>query len=320
MDLEQFFNERRYSEICDEFPCKIKYPKFYEARKRVFTIHPGDKLYIPFGWFHLVYSYGDDLNFAINFFLFNGDAREGVSNGEVPYVDKSELDTSLKPEDILPTDTEFRIFNAKGRAFPSDIVASRHRGELEMKSKTVKQFMQDKDPFDYLLQATSKNDIVKGDDVNVWINWGNVRTYLHYDTNDNWLHQISGSKRVILFPPGDRDLMYLWNRYPLQFIFKICHDDHIVFKRKFICKDKVSELLSKLGAKTSVNFDGKIILRTQDSIDTPNININVCFLTDTILKIKGLRYMINPGDAVSFPNHFSYKYNFEKRCIFVWEP
>jgi hypothetical protein len=320
MDIEQFFNERRYSEICDEFPCKIKYPKFYEARKRVFTIHPGDKLYIPFGWFHLVYSEGDGLNFAINFFLNNSTAKEGVTNGEIPHVAKSELETTLKPEDILPVDKEFRIFNAKLRAFPSDIVASRHKGEVDIIFKTLRQFMQDRDPHDYLLQGTSNNKILKGDDVNVWINWGNVRTYLHYDTNDNWLHQISGSKRVILFPPGDRDLMYVWNKYPLQFIFKICEDENVILKRGFIGQNQISDFLSKLGAKTSINLDGKFILRTMEGIDIQNQYVNLCFLSDTILKIKHARYMISPGDAVSFPNHFTYNYEFQKSCIFILEP
>lgn len=320
MEIEQFFNERRYSPISDEFPCKIKYPKFYEARKRVFTIHPGDKLYIPFGWFHLVYSEGDGLNFAINFFSFVPDVKEGVTNGTVPYMAKSDLDLNLKPEDVLPTDKEFRIFNAKLRAFPSDIVASRHSGELEFKMKTLKQFMMDRDPHDYLLQACADKKLIQGEDVNIWMNWGNVRTYLHYDTNDNWLHQISGSKRVILFPPGDRDLMYLWNSYPLNFIFKLCHDEHVIFKRQFIGQEKIKYFLGKIGAKSSINFDGKIILRTADDINTPNRYINVCFLTDTILKVKQMKYMIFPGDAVSFPNHFSYPYEFEKACIFILEP
>ena len=54
-----------------------------------------------------------------------------------------------------------------------------------------------------------------------WINFGHARTLMHYDGMDNWLCQIQGRKRVLLFPPEDRDYLYTFNKEPHSIISKI---------------------------------------------------------------------------------------------------
>ena len=77
MEVGQFFNERRFSRIEEEFPDKNQFPLYYKANKTEITIGPGDGLFIPSGWFHFVFSEGDGLNridhnfcaFSVRFFL-----------------------------------------------------------------------------------------------------------------------------------------------------------------------------------------------------------------------------------------------------------
>lgn len=55
---------------------------------------------------------------------------------------------------------------------------------------------------------------------NLWINFGNVYTVLHYDCYDNFLWQIQGKKRIILYPPSERNKLYMYNPYPLEFLYR----------------------------------------------------------------------------------------------------
>ena len=63
--MEEFFAERKYSQIPEEFPDQDTYPLFYTAHKREYNLAPGDKLFIPAGWFHFVYS-EEGFNYALN--------------------------------------------------------------------------------------------------------------------------------------------------------------------------------------------------------------------------------------------------------------
>lgn len=54
----------------------------------------------------------------------------------------------------------------------------------------------------------------------LWINMGDVYSSLHYDSHDNLLVQISGTKDIILFPPSEGDKLYLYNPYPPSLL---CH-------------------------------------------------------------------------------------------------
>lgn len=52
----------------------------------------------------------------------------------------------------------------------------------------------------------------------IWVNFGNVTSNLHYDTEDNLLLQVQGTKQVILFPPSEREKLYPYNPYPPNFL------------------------------------------------------------------------------------------------------
>lgn len=68
---------------------------------------------------------------------------------------------------------------------------------------------------------------------NLWINFGNVYTVLHYDCYDNFLWQIQGRKRILLFPPSERNKLYMYNPYPLDFLYNLKDDNRYYNVLKF---------------------------------------------------------------------------------------
>lgn len=231
--VDNFFNERRYSEICDEFPCKIKYPKFYEANKKEIVIRPGQRVFIPAGWFHLVFSEGvdDDLgiNMAINhWYKPADDFMEGVSNGTQPFVSEHSIPTNINPNDYIEHYIDVRVSHSKDRKFGTCAV---EKAKLPVDSDYGMMkwgdFWKERDPNSYLVQvpfewiSQFKEDRPRYKESTLWMNFGNVNTYLHYDTDDNFLCQIKGTKRILFFPPEDRHLLYTLNPYSLDVVYKL---------------------------------------------------------------------------------------------------
>lgn len=314
MDRDQFFNERRYSQVMEEFPCKIRFPLFYQARKQVFTINPGQKLYIPFGWFHLVYSEGDEMNFALNYFIPNGSVdAEGAPSTEEPRVEPSELG-DINPLTIFKKGEKIRILHTKSGVFPTDYLKERFKNDYELKDKTIQEFMDDKDHGDYIMQWKTN---IKG--ATAWLNWGNVRTHLHYDTASNWLHQIKGRKRAILFPPDDRDLLYMWNSYPIKLVYQLAQDYNVTLRRNEVPEDEVQDIIRRMGVKSSIFLTKtRIAARNIEEIQLMDLAYyELWFMVETAIQVQDKLYRLQPGDYISIPNHPSYQWSIQNPTIFV---
>ena len=313
MDTEEFFHERRYSPIESEFPCPLQYPLYYKAHKQVHVIEPGQKLYIPFGWFHMVYSEGDELNVAVNFFTdVKFRIKEAQYTPETPRVEKSEL----PPIDILKVfgNNQVKIIHTKTGLFASDFLKSKYGSIITTKEKTIQEFLKDKDRGDYIMQ--NKCSIPGG---NIWINWGCIRTLLHYDTSSNWLHQVSGRKRVILFPPEDRPLLYTLNPYPVELVQQLVSDPHVTIKRQDKSPEDVRKAIEYIGARDKIEIPcNRWIVRTVEDFTIKKDYIEIWFLIDnTKLTINMLKYSFYAGDYVKFPNHPSYLYNIQTPTLIV---
>jgi hypothetical protein len=313
MDRDQFFNERRYSQVMEEFPCKIRFPLFYQARKQVFTINPGQKLYIPFGWFHLVYSEGDEFNFAMNYFIQNGSVEaEGAPSSEEPRVEPSELG-DIDPLTIFKKNEKIRIIHTKSGVFPTDYLKERFKNDYELKDKTIQEFMDDKDHADYIMQWKTN---IKG--ATAWLNWGNVRTHLHYDTASNWLHQIKGRKRAILFPPDDRDLLYMWNSYPIKLVYQLAQDYNVTLRRNEVPEDAVQDIIRRMGVKTSLSLpNNRLAARNIEEVQLDLAYYELWFMVDTVLTIQDKMYNLHAGDYIRLPNHECYPWGIHNQTIFV---
>ena len=214
--MNEFFAERKYSQIPEEFPDQDTYPLFYTAHKREYNLEPGDKLFIPAGWFHFVYS-EEGFNFALNKWYDTDWVDDGSPSPKEPKVGKH---SKKAKEEWIPDSLKVKVHHSKTNFFPSWDVRHRYKDVLTMKDMTYKEFIESKDPHLYLAQnqINSKPGVYM---TNIWVNFGNVWSSIHYDLKDNWLFQIEGRKRVIMFPQEDRDLLYLWNPYPLETIHKL---------------------------------------------------------------------------------------------------
>jgi len=60
-------------------------------------------------------------------------------------------------------------------------------------------------PPDFLNNEKKKN-------YSFWMNFGNVYSGLHYDIHNNILLQLKGSKKILLFPPYEREKLHLVNK------------------------------------------------------------------------------------------------------------
>ena len=251
MEVGQFFNERRFSRIEEEFPDKNQFPLYYKANKTEITIGPGDGLFIPSGWFHFVFSEGD-VNEAVNFWYHApNDVKEGQKNKDTPIkfqheIKELDLDPSVNVEVSVSTTKIVGTGSIKTRC------ADRLKGVI----KTVKEFYEERNPHSYVVQSRefkhldkyriSNKDSFKEN--SVWINFGDVYTHLHYDLDDNYLCQVKGTKRILLFPPEDRELLYLWNPYPLNIIFDLeisfFDSDYLHIKPNFIDNDTCQDIIA----------------------------------------------------------------------------
>lgn len=232
MDLSQFFYEIRQSRITEEFPSKDLYPLYYKAKRREFIVKEGSMLFIPTGWFHFIFSEEPNedcgLNASFHFiFRHQDDWIEGKSGKLTPKLVPSvvpevkDLASFIGPEKIM------NISKNPNKIFASDNISHRFP-DIKGFDKTFEKFIRDKRADEYiLLNYLPEIDNLKPEHNTRLINsavstsFGHITTALHYDYNDVWLCQVKGTKRVILFPPEERELLYLWNPYPLDFIYKL---------------------------------------------------------------------------------------------------
>lgn len=234
--IEQFFSDTQYSRLYEEFPDKDIYPKFYEAKKHEVILEEGEMLHIPAGWFHWVFSEKpgkENLNVAINYWYkthweFGHYCTHNFFKFKYPQtIDYMKMLGDLKENFLLVSQSPKRYFpEQRVRHYFPHIPCTE-------KFMTFKQFCED--PADdlylssfgdprlgstYAPQWCSSSNLVQGSG-RWWINKGNVTTGLHYDASDNWLHQLSGTKRIILFSPNDHDKLYLINHYNHHFLKRL---------------------------------------------------------------------------------------------------
>lgn len=231
--ITEWFNDRRYSQIIDRHPDPKVFPNFYKANRQEFILRPGEMIFIPAGMFHFVFSEDPDpetgLCAAINFWYDNnGKGDEGDPDEKAKF---GWHDIHLHFDEILNIirPKKMKVYTSPFKCFPPDFMKHRYP-EISYSEMSFNDFYKAKNSEHYIAQykctefdkfAVPHNSSLK--DSSVWINWGNCNTLPHYDGMDNWLCQIKGTRRVILVPQSDRNLMYIINPYPmnlLNFIFK----------------------------------------------------------------------------------------------------
>jgi hypothetical protein len=228
--LERFVYEAHFSSIVDEFPDEKQFPKYYKAQKAEFILRPGDKLFIPTGWFHWAFSQpnDDEPNVAVNYWYDSNDWQVGDEyTAEVPRkttFDASAIDYKQLLESL---DGHVQVSKSETHGFMTgDRVMYRYPAvDFSMHTMPFDLFYKMKDRTMYMMgHKDTRLDryapphhqrLIKAQ---WWVNWGHVTSGLHFDNWDNWLCQLSGTKRVLMFEPDDYDNLYTLNPYPVRFI------------------------------------------------------------------------------------------------------
>jgi len=226
-NLDVYIAEKKYSEITEEFPDKEKYPLYYQASRHEFTIGPGEMLFIPAGWFHFVFSEDScpetSLNYAINYWYYpENDWVEENPSFLLPRKDTHSL-PYIDPRDVCGNKIMNVTRSNLNGLFPSARVFHKFNGKCYFEQMTYDQFYESKNPNYYIIQVANTDVLNKHApkytkdlwNSSAWINFGNARSLIHYDEYDNWLCQVKGTKRVVLFPHQERDMLYMFNPIPL---------------------------------------------------------------------------------------------------------
>jgi hypothetical protein len=235
--LSRFQYGSRYSYITEEFPDKNQFPRFYEAKRVEITLNPGDALYIPAGWFHWVFSEDPEpdtgLNVAINYWYNTIWSATDVDH-DFPIKTSHNIHKTIDYLNFLKTFNDKKIYCSKSenkngsfslpyiRWIQNDTVKCTDE-YLTWNEFYNKRLLNEKwymwGNTDTRLEAYDPkilNNSIKNS--NWWVNFGNVNTAMHFDSNDNILCQMAGRKRVILFPHSEWANLYLINPYPPEFI------------------------------------------------------------------------------------------------------
>lgn len=266
LNLKDFYGQRRQSKIPSEFPDKTLYPLYYQANKIEVTLNEGDMLFIPYGWFHFVFSEKVNAKTKMNVAISNWtkfhecDCQLSIDpnkykikcpvyNSSNEHLDElynvhQKISQPFKVNSTLHKKYKFdyTFFNDRFKNRPINIIKSK---DDFFNSAFVRYYQPERSAkyqmnFDqffhrgisgeklYLAQCHIGNDISfntlpfidnnSHNDRFLWINFANAYSNMHYDTEDNVLIQLQGTKRILLFPPSERDKLYLYNPYPPRFL------------------------------------------------------------------------------------------------------
>jgi hypothetical protein len=254
MNVENFFEDARYSRVPSLDPDPKEFPLYYKARKYEYLLNPGERLFIPTGWFHFVDSKELDattgMNIAVNFW-FNPGTREAV-----PKVKWHRL----TPEDVFRElrKGEIKCLRSYNGIFPSTTV-QHHFPDMKIKFENMSfdDFLELNNPQYYIAQNKLENSDLKIEEnfddsmsTNVWFNRGPCKTLMHYDGQDNWICQVIGKKRVILFAPSEHPNLYTYNPYPSHLLdqlrARVYNNSVFLNVDNQIPRDLVNRILSSL--------------------------------------------------------------------------
>jgi Cupin-like domain len=358
MNFEQFYNERKYSLITEEFPDKQKFPLYYTAQRKEFVIGEGQMLFIPAGWWHFAFSeepnHISGINFAINYWYEEpNNFQEDQPTILPPRIEQHGL-PNLDPSDILQ-DYDLTLHRSKRKYFPPDILKHRFQ-DLTLEHMTYKEFLITKNPQYYILQnkCSALNKYAPQFErplfqSSIWINFGHVYSLPHYDMKDNWLCQMKGKKRVILFAPEERDKLYPINPYPVSLLRSLEEKmvgDSFIRRNSFSIELKLCEHFLRLLPEKTVDHEAlteshqkeakalENYFRSQ-SCASPNFPnpktfnlidvrksfyektqfdipcIFIWFVTNARLNIRNFTFDVLPGQLFIFPSNYIYPWKVE---------
>ena len=195
-----------------------KYPLYYFVKPFVFELFPGDCLYIPYGWWHWVFSKGE--NMALNQWFSKKNFKNKKPFKFKNYNFKSDLwETEVVKEKLKGIGhgggSDYQntcSYKKLDRVYPEEPHVLKIQSDLKELIDTGRfykkylLFLLENDlPDEYKNQLIDLNNIEK---YNFWYYSDGGNSGLHYDNYENYLCQMKGSKKVYLFPPKYTRFLY----------------------------------------------------------------------------------------------------------------
>lgn len=355
-DMTKFLNEFKYSEIVHYPPDPQKYPLFYKARKHEFVIDEGEMVFIPAGWFHWVFSEDANprlkLNLAFNFWYNSAtDWTYGQPTVLLPRKEKCPFHfEKLPPLSTLCPLKKVQVFKSESDYFPSDRTTQRFPNLMKEEFMSIDDFYDSKNKHYYVTQCPLTDELVQEikpkypTDLHyagMWMNFGNVRSLMHFDEHDNWLCQVQGRKRVVMFPIEDRPLLYMFNPIPLPFfkdIFTmetyaqafIHHVKHLTIQpgdELNMFQDAFRDYVQKFNIQNMKHIQFTSCHRHDTSggkIFTPKSSLHPVHMF-YVEKGKGAvhfkyrtKFLLSKGELITFPSCFTYDFLIEGNLKLVF--
>ncbi len=243
-----FYQERRYSYITSPTPDYNKFPLYYTAEKEEYIIEAGQCLFIPKFYFHIVIAEEVDektqLNVSACYFY---PSKNDIS----PHVINHKID--LDPMNIFPKDKILEVTRTKGDCFLSNFVRRKFPYENTYLYMTFDEFYETKnkklciiDPYHEFDKAPLHT--VDANTCQIRMNFGKgTCCMLHCDGMDSAVCQIQGRKRILVFPPSERDKLYIMNPYNTELIDiihrNIVQDKYVRINTGIIDKDIINDII-----------------------------------------------------------------------------
>lgn len=182
------------------------------------------------------------------------------------------------PLNLLPYESSQSIYTSN-IAF-SDFLSWNHSEPNSCNIYIMDNYQYSKKLYKYIPQFINSNELFS---TNLWVNYGNIFSLLHYDPYDNIFIQHVGSRKIILIPPYEQKNMYMLNPYPIEFVIqlkesRIFKNDYINFIQDFdnvLPKNICNRIINDFKTNKSFSAENKtyvISMLTENYRDYYNIN------------------------------------------------
>jgi hypothetical protein len=239
----EFLHDLQFSQLQVENPDPAHFPKFYRAKKMEVVLDAGDCLFLPAGWWHWVFSEDagpSGLNIALNFWykteFMPGDVcTEAPMKSTHDLCQKLDYLEALKSLDgrlvVIKSDKrtffEYRVQPKVQEVIPvTQHVMTFDEFQAEARTKPAYGMYSTAVPDSRVRKFSPKLQSFNSEMINAfwWINNGDVTSSMHYDIADNFLCQLEGRKRILLFHPDEHKNLYPFNPYDPKFAHSLVRD------------------------------------------------------------------------------------------------
>ena len=214
---------------------KQNYPLFEKAKYKKIILYPGDLLHIPRNYSHWCFSIGEptkyNLNISINYWencekweeyenFVNNEIKWRMQKDDLEYWSEKIVNNIIfdsignypviisKNKEITPIDKKDGTQKIEYLSVPEIFKYNEIEKQKDLKIALAQNQEILKNLGDFKLNVYPVNQENIFNNINFWMNFGDVNTGLHYDEYEGYLFQLIGMKIVYLFEPSQKKYLY----------------------------------------------------------------------------------------------------------------